>query len=689
MPDDLRPTFHLERDAATEARTWHATGIDPQLTADCRIRRGYARLRIELHADVPARTELYIDTGHGFNHRERFELGDVKRDVVLDGYLRLPRRVRQVRLDPVDRRGTFSLARFEFRHVTPVAFWWDVIATWFRQRTNDASSTLRDAAADLTIGRLSENAQYARWRARMTSRTRMRSIARRLETLAVRPKISVLVPVYNAPIPYLKRCIDSVRAQLYGNWELCIADDKSPDPAVRRVLESYARRDPRIKLAFRTSNGNISACTNSALDLATGEYVALLDNDDEIEPHALALVALFIDADPAVDVLYSDEDKVDLEGRHFDPFFKPDWSPEYYLCGNYISHLGVYRRSLVEEVGRFRTPFDGAQDYDLALRVSARTQRIRHIPDILYHWRTLPTSTAASTDAKPKAYEAGRSAIAAALAARGAAATVEHGQSRGYYRARFELTTPPSVSIVVPLPVEPLSHQRQVLRQLSRELLKSRTTYPDVEVVTSGRGATWAERANAGARAAKHDVLIFVSPFIEPRAANWVNELVSLLVQPGIGVVGGKTFDRNGRLSHVGLVVEDGIVRQPYVGFPGDFPGYNCTNLVVRNWSAVRDVCLAIRRSTFEQLGGFDAAHGEHADAGLCLRARKLGLRIAWTPHAELIDHDRSAGEERLAAPAVRERLRSLQKSDPYYNVNLMREAPLFRVEPRPATVLQ
>lgn len=658
--DDLRPTFNLESTEVGGKQLWLAAGIDPQLTADCRIRRGYAHLRIELHADVPARTELYLDTGHGFNARERFELGDFGRDVVLDGYLRLPRGVRQLRLDPVDRHGTFSLARFEVRHVSTATFWRDVLTTWYRERVG----SIREAAALRTVGVLAGSAVYLRWRARTTSRARMRSIARRLETLAVKPKISVLVPVYNAPIPYLKRCIESVREQLYTNWELCVADDRSPDPEVRRVLESYARRDPRIKVVFREQNGNISACTNSALDLATGEYVALLDNDDEIEPHALALVALFINADPTVDVLYSDEDKIDVEGRHSDPFFKPDWSPDYYLCGNYISHLGVYRRSLVEEVGRFRTPFDGAQDYDLALRVFARTQNIRHIPDILYHWRTLPTSTAASTHAKPTAYEAGRSAIATALAARGASATVEHGRSPGYYRPRYDLPKLPSVSIIVPK------------RHVDQELLKSRTAYPQLEVVTSARAATG-------------DVLIFASPSIQPRNATWVHELVSLVMQPGVGVVGAKVYDRNGRLSQTGLVVDGGVVRQPYLGFPGDFPGYNSTNFVVRNWSAVRDTCMAVKRSTFEQLGGFDAALGEQADADFCLRARKQGLRVAWTPYAEVMDLDPSAEHERGTPAAVREQLRSLQDADPYYNVNMTNTAPLFRVEARPATVLQ
>jgi hypothetical protein len=288
------------------------------------------------------------------------------------------------------------------------------------------------------------------------------------------------------------------------------------------------------------------------------------------------------------------------------------------------------------------------------------------------------------------------------MSERGFQTTVMHGASLGYYRVKFAVRNQPRVSIIVPMPEYALSAQRRAIVNRCLSKLAS-SAYPNLEVLAVGavdpnvdgvrfvpaNGAkTWAAHANTGTRASRGDILIFVSPFVEARATAWIQELVSLAQLAALGAVGAKIFDRNGRLSHVGLVIADGVVRQPYLGFPGDFPGYNCTNLIVRNWSAVRGVCLATRRVLFEQVGGFDPADGDHADGGYCLRLRAQGLRIAWTPHALLLDHDRSGEHEAVTPPAVRDRFRRLLPADPYYNQNLVRESPLFRVEPRPASVL-
>ena len=721
----LKPVFDLRSsnvESGGTKDTWIATGKDPQFVADCRIRSGWAFLKLELETDVPARVELYIDTGHGFNPRERYELGEMQRRVSLDGFIRLPLRIRQVRLDPLDRNGTISLKTFEVRHAGSFIFWNQSLASWYRRLAKpntwlmpigyalhrlvngEAGDLLQEIQDTMVVARLSESMAYARWRThRSLNRVRRQKIAKKIRSLKNRPTISVLVPVYNPPIPYLRRCLDSVRRQLYPHWELCIADDLSPDPAVRRELERYARLDPRIKIVFRKTNGNISAATNSALDLATGQYVALLDNDDEIEPHALALAALMINADPSVDMLYSDEDKVDTAGRHFDPFFKPDWSPEYFLSGMYTCHLGVYRRSLVQQVGRFRSEFDGSQDYDLALRITARTNHVRHIPDVLYHWRTLPTSTAANTDAKPKAYEAARRALATSLKVRGIGAQVEHGQSLGYYRVRFAPTNEPRVSIVIPLPCEKLSQQRSLLMNRCLAKIRLSANYSNLEVITVGEhdqpidsakniasdvSRSWAERANRGVQVASGQVLVFLSPFVEARNKSWLTELLAELQQPAIGVVGAKIYGRNGRLSHVGLVLVEGNVRQPYLDFPEDFPGYNCTNLSRRNWSAVRDTCLAAKRELFDTVGGFDPSFGIQADAAFCLSVRELGQRVVWTPHVEFTDFDRSSEQERPTAPDIQKRFSRRLPTDPYYNANLVGRAPLFRVESHPATLL-
>jgi O-antigen biosynthesis protein len=280
--------------------------------------------------------------------------------------------------------------------------------------------------------------EYADWISRYDSLgdDDREAIAVGLRGMANPPLISVIMPVYETPEPYLRAAIESVRQQLYPNWELCIADNASPSPHVRQVLEEFRRTDPRIKICYRSENGHISASSNSALGLAEGQFVALVDSDDILPEHALYVVAASIAAQPDLDLIYSDEDKITIEGRRFDPYFKPDWSPDLLLSQNVFSHLGVYRRRLVEEVGGFRLGYEGSQDYDLVLRASIRTSpdRILHLPYILYHWRAIPSSTAFNADAKPYALQAARKAIADHLAKFGLIADVLPSRHPAFHR---------------------------------------------------------------------------------------------------------------------------------------------------------------------------------------------------------------------------------------------------------------
>ncbi len=253
------------------------------------------------------------------------------------------------------------------------------------------------------------------------------TLRRQLGQLRVQPLISILQPVYNPDLTALATAIASVREQIYERWELCIADDASTDPQVRPRLEQIASAEPRIKVIFRSSNGHIAACSNSAFALATGDWCALLDQDDALTPDALARVALEIEAHPEAGLIYSDEDKIDAAGNRLSPFFKPDWNPELFLGQNFVNHLGLYRTELLREVGGFRESFEGSQDYDLVLRCLERLKpsQVRHIPRVLYHWRMAPGSVAALPDAKPYATTAARRAIAEHLQRRGLEARVE------------------------------------------------------------------------------------------------------------------------------------------------------------------------------------------------------------------------------------------------------------------------
>lgn len=261
---------------------------------------------------------------------------------------------------------------------------------------------------------------YGLWQIKNTPRPAdLQKLTETVELFGDRPLISVVMPVFNAPEPYLQAAIESVLAQIYPNWELCIADDASTAPHIRPILEQYQAQDRRIKITFRETNGHISECSNSALALATGDFVALLDHDDLLTPDALYEVALLINRHPQVDMIYSDEDKINEQGQLQDPFFKPDWCPDSFLSRMYTCHLGVYRRSVLTAIGGFRVGFEGSQDYDLVLRVTEKTDQIFHIPKILYHWRLHPQSTASQPASKGYTVDAAQKALEEALQRRG------------------------------------------------------------------------------------------------------------------------------------------------------------------------------------------------------------------------------------------------------------------------------
>jgi GT2 family glycosyltransferase len=318
--------------------------------------------------------------------------------------------------------------------------------------------------------------EYDRWIAEFETQDRA-VIPLRLRMFTQKPLISILLPVYRTPLKILKRTIDSVLAQSYANWELCIADDGSQTPAIEELLRDYAGKDRRIRLSLLPKNGGISQASEACRSLATGDFVALLDHDDELAPDALFDTVEAINLQPGIDLLYSDEDKIDEYGRRYDPVCKPDWSPDLLLSENYICHLLVVRRSLLEQVGGFRPGFDGSQDYDLLLRLTDQTNRIAHIPRILYHWRSLPSSTASSSQQKTYAIDAAQRSIQEALERRGNRATVVSGAFPGRWRVRYALAQAPAVSIVIAA-----GGKVEVLRDNLTSLF-GKTEYGNYEVV--------------------------------------------------------------------------------------------------------------------------------------------------------------------------------------------------------------
>jgi glycosyltransferase involved in cell wall biosynthesis len=541
--------------------------------------------------------------------------------------------------------------------------------------------------------------------------------------LGSRPVISVLMPTYNPRPDWLVEAIESVRAQAYPWWELCIADDASPDPRVREVLEHYAQLEPRIRVAFRPVNGHISAASNSALELVTGEWIALLDHDDLLPAHALFCIAQAINDKPDLRLIYSDEDRIGHDGKRFGAYFKSDWNPELFLSQNLFSHLGAYRADLVRELGGFRQGLEGSQDYDLALRAveKVRSDQIHHIPRVLYHWRIHPQSTASSMDAKPYVVTAAERALNEHLQRRGLRAHAS-GVEFSSYRVRYELPQPaPLVTIVIHEAGAPGALQRciaSILRQ---------TTYPNYEILVACRngnagceqseaddasrrvrvltGADGVSLRQMALRQAQGEVVALLHGELEVLTPNWLEELVGIALRPEIGAVGARLWYADGTLRHAGLILGiGGVAASSHHKLPRDFAGYVGRAAVTQAVSAVSSDCMVLRRAVCDEIGSHPWLEeaGEFADVDFCLRLMALGYRNVWTPHAQLRHGGaippgthRSVVTPAAAACAgyMRETWAALLACDPAYNPNLTLEFADFSLAwpPRlkPLSVLQ
>ncbi len=516
------------------------------------------------------------------------------------------------------------------------------------------------------------------------------------------PLISVVVPVWRTPLWALERCVGSVLAQSFAGWELCVCDDASADEELGHYLRSLPKLDPRVKVTALVENGGISAATNAAVALADAPFVAFLDHDDELAPHALATVARTLESRPEADMCYSDEDKIDAGGERFDPLFKPEWSPDLLLSFAYTCHLTVVRRSLLDELGGLRSQFDGSQDYDLALRASERARQIVHIPEVLYHWRSLPGSAASDTSdavAKPWAYEAGRRAIEDALERRGEPGEVtEMEQFPGRYHVRRQLRSRPRVSVIIPFRDEPALLQtctsslrsapgydnfELVLVDNGSELpetaalLDELAAQPDVRIVPAPGPFNWAAINNRAAEEASGDVLLFSNNDIEARVEGWMHAMLGHAERAEVGAVGARLLYPDGAIQHAGVVVGlGGIAGHVLRGLPGTYPGYNSMAIQTRNCSVVTGACMMTRRDVFESVGGFDERLPvAFNDVDYCLKLGEQGLVVVYAPLAELTHHEsRSRGHTDDVAETARilERWgQAIAEGDPYVSEHL------------------
>jgi len=518
-------------------------------------------------------------------------------------------------------------------------------------------------------------------------------------TFGYQPLISIITPLYRTPLKYLEACVQSVFDQIYENWQLCLVDDGSGDPALTSKAEEFERRDRRVIFRPLPKNSGISVATNECLALATGDFVAFLDHDDTLANTALYEVVKRLNAEPQLDVLYSDEDKITTDNRPFNYFFKPDWSPELFLSTNYICHFLVVRRKLIEEVGGLRTGFEGSQDYDLMLRVTEKTSKVRRIPKVLYHWRSHPQSTASANEAKPTASLAGQRALTEHVERTGADAQVIE-LAPGRYRVQYRIPGTPEIRIVIPTGgnrllkdtirsvLEKTGYQRYsiVIVDNSRDgvvptMLAEELQQADrISVIDRvGRPFNFSALCNSGARGFTGDHLLFLNDDTTVITPDWLEALMEHSHHTGVGAVGGLLLFPNLRIQHAGVLLGIyGVGGHAFRLLDSREHHYFMFPEVTRNCSAVTGACLMTRRETFEEIGGFDEQNLPTCfqDVDFCLRLIERGYRIVYTPFARLLHHEsatKTSIAEGYEIDYMKSRWSDYIADDPFYNPNLSR----------------
>ena len=537
------------------------------------------------------------------------------------------------------------------------------------------------------------------------------------------PKIAILMPVYDPDKSCLVNAIESVINQVYENFELCIADDASTESYVQKILQNFVEKDARVKVNFRDNNGHISAASNSALELVEADYVALMDHDDLLTLDALFWVAKTIVQNSDVQLIYSDEDKMDLQGKRFAPYFKPDWNPELFLSHNFICHLGVYKTEKVRVLGGFDSAFDGAQDYDLALRFvdQLNANQIIHIPRILYHWRAVEGSTAKGVHEKPYAESAIANAVKNDLQRKGRGADVlAHSKLHGALRVRYQLPDKlPLVSIVIPT-----RNGFELLRRCVESIVR-KTKYSNYELIIIDNGSedfvavrylqhlqeekqvtvirddspfNYAALNNKAVAQAKGEIIALLNNDLEVINDDWLGEMVSHVVHPEVGAVGAKLYYPDDTIQHAGVIVGlGGVAGHSHKHFPRDSAGHCGRLLLTQNLTAVTAACMLVRKEVFDVVGGFDEKNLSVAfnDVDLCLRIQEKGFNNVWTPYAEMYHYesatrgyeDTPEKQERFNKEVnyMKQRWGNALLVDPAYNPNLTldREDFSFACPPR------
>ena len=519
------------------------------------------------------------------------------------------------------------------------------------------------------------------------------------------PKISILVPVYNTPETFLRQMIESVQKQTYENWELCIANANPGNEQVKSILKEYTESDARVKVTDVPENEGIAQNTNKALKIAEGAFIGLLDHDDVLAENALYEVVKELNKVVDTDVIYTDEDKVSTAmDEYFSPNFKPDFNLDMLRSNNYFCHFFVAKKELIEAVGGFRGEYNGAQDYDLFLRCIEKAERIGHIPKILYHWRVHQESTADNPLSKMYAYDAGQKAIEQHLKRCGVMAKVSKTENLGFYRVKYQQEGKPLVSILIPN-----KDQKETLDQCLKSI-EEHTDYENYEIIIIENNSTeketfeyykrirnpkirvieWKDEFNYsainnyGVRNAKGEYLLFLNNDIEVIHSDWLREMLSNCQREEVGAVGVKLYYPDNTVQHAGVIVGiGGVAGSVFVGLKRGYTGYMHRASIQQNLSAVTAACMMVKKSVFEEVGGFEEKlKVAFNDIDFCLKIREKGYLIVYDPYVELYHYEsKTRGAEDTTEKIRRfqseiEYMRShwnsiLKNGDPAYNPNL------------------
>lgn len=526
-----------------------------------------------------------------------------------------------------------------------------------------------------------------------------------LGTFDNQPLISTIMSVFNVDPKWLKMAIQSIENQWYGRWELCIVDDSSSNTNTLEYLNSI--RNPNIKVHFLSQNQGISAASNMGLSMATGDYIALMDHDDELTPDAFFEVVKTINKHGA-EFIYSDEDKLELDGSFSDPHFKPDYSPEMFFSQNYISHLTVIKKSLIDRIAGFTAGLDGSQDYDLYLKAMEHTDKIAHIPKVLYHWRKIPGSTAAVFSDKSYAQDAGARALVHASKRRRLDTEVVAGKYPGTYRVKYAIKSQPLISIIIPFKDKP------ELLKVCIESILEKSSYPHYEIIGISNNSEESDTFNEMKRLRaldsrvtfhEHNVpfnfseinnfavrthangehILMLNNDIEILSPAWLESLLEFSQRDDVGVVGGKLYYPDGSFQHAGVIIGiGGIAGHSHKYLDGTHHGYFSRPHLVQNLCAVTGACAMVKRKIFDEVDGLDADNLKIAfnDIDFCLRIREKGYLNVFTPYCEAFHHESvSRGYEETEEQKNRFKIEVeymalrhaalLQRGDPYYNSNL------------------